>query len=795
MNGVGRCIYRSLNRSVSLVDLPKNNLSSISSFERYKTSTIQSNIRSYHLYNNNNNNHISSSSNISRNRYYSSSQPINNDTDNNSDNKEQVKPVVHSDKVVFQRAKLKVNSNPLIAIIGKPNVGKSTLFNRVVQGGRQALVENIPGTTRDRYYSDAFLYGRQFQLVDTGGLVGEALAHTDRFSTAIKEQATVAMDEADAIIFLLDAKTGITSVDKELARMLRNRASKGQKVFLGINKADNDQLIDKLPRDELVRLGFGEPYAFSAIHGGGVLGLFDSVLKSLPLPKDNELLGDPQQNTSIKISIVGQPNAGKSSLLNQIIGEERAIVSDVAGTTHDPVDCQFLWRENHDLTLIDTAGIRRRSTHKVGLEKSSVLWAMKAIERSQVVLMVIDATVGITDQDLKIAGFILENNKSVMILVNKWDLYTQNKKKAAKIAEKKMFQDNQEKFKSNVSLLSDILNDYAEDNDNKNSSNNNNNVGKDKNRNKKNKTIRKLKEEVEEEDEDEEKDEEEEEENEEEDDQVRSKQSKKDKLKQKMLEKNSSELDFNNDIWPESYQQQKQQNAVNREQEIVDDIENQLDNIDFEENQDNDDDAFEVDDIDEDEEGEEDEDEDDDDVKEQKFIQAYWKYMSQLEKVQTEGKIPRHPPPNVQIPALTKEQKEFEKEIREKLTFLDFAPLIFTSAKTGFCVPTALDMAIKVFFEREKRLKIRELMDIIKQATFKHKLPRKGKSSLKIKFASQSKGFPPSFVFFVNDPEKVQPSFIRFLLNSIRETYPFVGTPINIFFRRNKKRAAYNKKK
>ncbi|GAM21698.1 hypothetical protein SAMD00019534_048730 [Acytostelium subglobosum LB1] len=685
---------------------------------------------------------------------------------------------------VFQRAKVKgTEGKPLIAIVGKPNVGKSTLFNRLVQGSRQALVEDIPGTTRDRFYGEALLYGHQFQLVDTGGLVGEAAAHTDHFAEAIKTQATIAMDEADSIIFLLDAKTGITGVDREIARMLRTKFNtQGKKVFLGINKADNDDSVDRLPMDELRRLGLGDPYPFSAIHGAGVLTLLDKVLKSLP---DSKLaLGDPSEQTSIKISIVGQPNAGKSSLLNQIIGEERSIVSDISGTTHDPVDCNFIWRDIHDLTLIDTAGIRRRSTHKIGLEKSSVLWAMKAIERSHVVLMMIDSTVGLTDQDLKIADFITQNNKSVVLIINKWDLYAQNKKKAAKLIEKKQFHDLQERYRPNLSLLDEILDD-------------NNIIGGGK-KNKRAVQLGNVKnnEEMDEDDNDEddqEEDEEEDEDNDEEEELEKKQIMKKNGLSKKefLIQTSSSKLSYDSDFWPSKEASDRR----TKEQDLLEEIEQELDNIKEDEvdgDVEGDNDA--VDYLKEEDNNEEDQEEKDEEEREYNFIKAYWKYMKKLEIAEAEGKKQRPPPPEVKMPVLSKEQKEYERTLREKLTFLDYAPAIFTSAKTGFCVPTAMDLAIKIFFEREKRLRVKELMAIIKQATFKHKMPKKGKRNLRIKFAIQSKGYPPSFVFFVNDPDKVQPSINRYLLNSIRETYPFVGTPISIFFRRNKRRPTYKRK-
>eukprot|EP01133_Synstelium_polycarpum_P006708 gene6708-7801_t len=578
------------------------------------------------------------------------------------------------------------------------------------------------------------MYGRTFQLVDTGGLLGETLEHTDRFAPMIKAQASVAMDEADAIVFMLDYKTGVSTVDKEIARMLRTRKANGQTVVVAVNKADNITGRDENAEVAVSRLGLGEVHSVSAIHGEGVLPLFETVLKQLP--EDRTGFGEPEAAT-IRVSIVGQPNAGKSSLLNRIIEQERSIVSDVPGTTHDPVDCSIVWRDLHELTLIDTAGIRRRSTHKVGLEKSSVLWAMKAIERSHVVLMVIDATVGLTEQDLKIAGFITDNNKSVILVINKWDLYTQNKRNAAKQLENTYFNDHQEhRSRSKVSLLDEILNDDLVVEDSRPP------MGGGKK-----KRSKRPKEEIVEEEEEELMD----------DEGGEVILSKKDYL----LQKNSSEIGYTMNFWPERNANVHIENG----NKLVDDLEDELNTLDIPE--DFDDQDYIGEDQKDGKEEEEDDDEEDEDEKEKRFIKSYWRYMEKLEEMEN-VQVKRAPPPDVQLPAQSKEQKEFEKSLREKLTFLDYAPILFTSAKTGFCVPTALDLSIK--------------------ATFKHKLPKKGKKALKIKFASQSKGHPPSFVFFVNDPDRVQPSFVSYMLRSIRESYPFMGTPINLYFRKNKKR-------
>ncbi|KAF2071590.1 hypothetical protein CYY_007099 [Polysphondylium violaceum] len=685
----------------------------------------------------------------------------------------------------YERAKVKVVlDKPVIAIIGKPNVGKSTLFNRVIQGQRDALVEEIPGTTRDRYYGEGFLYGKEFMLVDTGGLIGETKNDRDQFQGVIKEQAEIAMEESDAILFVIDFKHGITPVDKELARMLRTKKAKGKPVFIGVNKADNIKNrvheFDEL-KTQLVRLGLGDnPIPFSAIHGDGVLDLMQHVLKDFAYKDLTIHAEDLDTPGPIRAAIVGQPNAGKSSLLNKIIEEERSIVSDIPGTTHDPVDITFNWRDTHEMTLIDTAGIRRRSTHKVGLEKSSVLWALKAIERSHVVYLVIDATVGVTEQDLKIAGFAIESRKSLIVIVNKWDLYLSNLKSGKMLEDKLYFQDLQKQNSFDINQFNttsmkktqtfkSLLEDLIAENIEKSKTDNNLKPTSFKKKSsileKKNQLKNKAKQQEVEKDQD---DQDEDEDQDDEEDQENSIQANK---------QHSSDLQYSQIYWPD-----KQNNL----KEIDNDDDDEFD-IDIEQvmKQEQDQEEEEEEELDEEEEAE-------------RFYKNYLKYLKKKEEMEKEaeekGTIKkRPPPPDVQPPKLSREQKDYEAKLREKLTFLDFVPVLFTSAKTGFCVPTAIDLGIKVFFEREKKLKVSTLMDIINQATFKHKLPSKGKNSLRIKFAAQVKGYPPTFVFFVNDPEKVEPSLVKYLLNSIRQTYPYTGTPIFIKFKKNKRNPKYSK--
>nr|MBN1228510.1 ribosome biogenesis GTPase Der [Anaerolineae bacterium] len=309
---------------------------------------------------------------------------------------------------------------PLVALVGRPNVGKSTLFNRIV-GGRVAVVHDRPGTTRDRQYAEAEWRGIVFTLVDTGGIEDletvssgkrEALAEDSAdFLPEIRAQAEVAIAEADVIIHVVDLTTGITGADQEVADILR-KANKP--VLIAASKGDNEALRSQFV--EFYALGTGEIFPISGYHGTGVGDLLDAIYDELSRrPPEPE-----EEDESLKIAIVGRPNVGKSSLLNRLLGEERTIVSPVAGTTRDAIDTKLTWH-GEPLTLIDTAGIRKRGKIDPTVERWSVLRALKAIKRADVVLLLIDAIEGVTEQDTHVAGYIMDDYKSVIILVNKWD--------------------------------------------------------------------------------------------------------------------------------------------------------------------------------------------------------------------------------------------------------------------------------------------------------------------------------------------------------------------------------------
>ncbi|MCC6790491.1 MAG: ribosome biogenesis GTPase Der [Thermomicrobiales bacterium] len=303
-------------------------------------------------------------------------------------------------------------TRPIVAIVGRPNVGKSTLFNRLV-GERRAIVEDQPGTTRDRVYGVSDWGGIEFTVVDTAGLqdVDETLLETNaEIARFTREQARTAIDEADVIVFMVDTKTGVTAGDHEVADLLRRT---DKPTILVANKADSAQRRELAL--EFYELGLGEPIAVSSYHGGGTGDLLDKVVENLPEFEEVPETEGP------RIAIVGRPNVGKSRLLNALMGQERSIVSDVPGTTRDSVDTQLVWA-GQPLTLIDTAGIRRRGRIDHGIEQFSVLRSMRAIDRSDVVLLVIDATESFTAQDLHIAGYVEEQKKGMVVVVNKWDL-------------------------------------------------------------------------------------------------------------------------------------------------------------------------------------------------------------------------------------------------------------------------------------------------------------------------------------------------------------------------------------
>lgn len=298
-------------------------------------------------------------------------------------------------------------SKPIVAIIGKPNVGKSTFFNYLA-GKRISIVEDIPGVTRDRVYAEANWRGRTFTLIDTGGIEPDS---EDVILSQMREQANLAIAMADVIIFLTDVRQGVTATDENIALMLKKSK---KPIVLVCNKADNYEK-DKQETYEFYNLGLGEPYPISAANAIGIGDVLDEIYEKFPPKTDDE-----DEENVIKVAVIGKPNVGKSSLINKILGENRAIVSDIAGTTRDAIDTKFD-NEHGKYILIDTAGIRRKSKVKESIEKYSVMRTLLAIERADVCLMMVDATEGISDQDTKIAGEAHEAGKAVIIVVNKWD--------------------------------------------------------------------------------------------------------------------------------------------------------------------------------------------------------------------------------------------------------------------------------------------------------------------------------------------------------------------------------------
>ena len=300
-------------------------------------------------------------------------------------------------------------SKPIVAIIGKPNVGKSTFFNYLA-GSRISIVEDTPGVTRDRIYADTNWRGRNFTLIDTGGIEPDS---DDIILSQMREQANLAIAMADVIIFLTDVKQGVTAADKEIALMLKKS---NKPIVLVCNKADNFEK-DKQGIYEFYNLGIGDPYPISAANALGIGDVLDAIYEHFPEKTDNE-----DDDDIIKVAVIGKPNVGKSSLINKILGEKRTIVSDIAGTTRDAIDTYFE-NENGKYVLIDTAGIRKKSKVNERIEKFSVMRSLLAVERADVCLMLIDANDGVTDQDAKIAGEAHEAGKGVIIVVNKWDEY------------------------------------------------------------------------------------------------------------------------------------------------------------------------------------------------------------------------------------------------------------------------------------------------------------------------------------------------------------------------------------
>ncbi len=309
---------------------------------------------------------------------------------------------------------------PVVAIVGRPNVGKSTIFNRLV-GERIAIVEDKPGVTRDRLYGKGEWLGQYFHVIDTGGI---EIDDTDQILVQMRHQAELAIDEADVILFVVDLRSGVTDADLEVARML-NRTKKP--IVLVVNKVDNPEMRNEIY--EFYQLGVGDPYPVSGAHGLGLGDVLDEVVKHF---KDRG--EDERPDDVIRVSLIGRPNVGKSSLTNAILGEERVIVSEVAGTTRDAIDTPFE-RDGQQYVLVDTAGMRKRGKVYEATEKYSVMRALKAIEDSDVVLVVLNGEEGIIEQDKKIAGYAHEAGKAIIIVVNKWDAVEKDDKTMQRFVE------------------------------------------------------------------------------------------------------------------------------------------------------------------------------------------------------------------------------------------------------------------------------------------------------------------------------------------------------------------------
>ena len=305
-------------------------------------------------------------------------------------------------------------AKPVVAIVGRPNVGKSTLFNKIV-GKRIAIVEDTPGVTRDRLYAETEWNGKAFTLIDTGGI--EPVSN-DRILTEMRNQSQVAIDTSDVIILVVDVREGMTATDKDVANML----IRSQKpVLIACNKCDTPG-DPPLQMYDFYNLSLGDPIPVSGVHGSGVGDLLDEVCKYLP-ENDN----DDEDDDVIKIAVVGKPNAGKSSLINKILGENRVIVSPIAGTTRDSIDTAYE-KDGDKFLIIDTAGMRKRNKIEESVERFSVIRALNAVDRADVVLIMVDATEGVTEQDTKIAGYAHEQGKASIICVNKWDLIEKDTK-------------------------------------------------------------------------------------------------------------------------------------------------------------------------------------------------------------------------------------------------------------------------------------------------------------------------------------------------------------------------------
>lgn len=311
-------------------------------------------------------------------------------------------------------------AKPIVAIVGRPNVGKSTLFNRIAEK-RVSIVDDTPGVTRDRIYADAEWTGHEFALVDTGGIDFD---ENDALLPAMRNQAKLAMEEADVILFVVDGKVGITEVDQQIVGMLRTAK---KPVVLAVNKVDS---IKGIPDSyEFYGLGLGEPIAVSAVNAMNLGDLLDAIVKELPT--EVEVADEPD---TIRVAVVGRPNVGKSSLVNALLGEERLVVSNIPGTTRDAVDTYFK-QDGVTFVFVDTAGMRRRGKIDAALERYSVIRSLRAIDRADVVLMLIDAAEGVSEQDKKIAGYVHESGRASVLVVNKWDLIPKDGKTSLRYTE------------------------------------------------------------------------------------------------------------------------------------------------------------------------------------------------------------------------------------------------------------------------------------------------------------------------------------------------------------------------
>jgi GTP-binding protein len=309
----------------------------------------------------------------------------------------------------------------VVAVVGRPNVGKSTFFNRLI-GRRDAIVEDVPGVTRDRHYGEADWAGKRFAVVDTGGFVP---ASSDVFETAIREQVQIAIEESDVIVFVVDVAAGVTATDQEVGEMLRRS---GKKVILVANKADNDRLDQE--STAFYELGLGEPYPISAINGRRIGDLLDLITESFPSSDEEDEEGGP-----LKLALIGRPNVGKSSITNALLGQERAIVTPIAGTTRDALDSTLKYY-GEEIILIDTAGLRKKKRVQESIELFSIIRTTRAIERCDVAIVVIDATVGLERQDTHVIQEAVEAKKGIILAINKWDLVEKDTMTSKRFEEK-----------------------------------------------------------------------------------------------------------------------------------------------------------------------------------------------------------------------------------------------------------------------------------------------------------------------------------------------------------------------